>query len=67
MGHTLLSLRTMGVAYPGLFSPMLVYSNAGHHPPHSHGNWFFLHPGTQNLHDKAVDAVEALPKIAAPD
>jgi hypothetical protein len=27
----------------------------------------FSSPGTQNLHDEAVDAVEALPKIAAPD
>jgi hypothetical protein len=27
----------------------------------------FLKPGKQNLHDETVDAVEALPKIAAPD
>jgi hypothetical protein len=57
----------MNVAYPGdLFSPKLVYSNAGHTPLHIPTAVGFSSPWYATSMYNAVDAVEALPKIAAP-
>ena len=64
--HMLLFLAYDGYCISrSILSPMLVYSNAGNHPLHSHGSWFIFTPGTQNLYEGAVDAVEAPPRIGA--